>query len=499
MKARTVLAACTILCGLVAAGLAPSVARADIGLRGPAYTAGTSGAPTTSKPESKLWFNDGFWWAVMARPSASGVDYHIVRLSLRPQRWVDTGVPVDERGSARQDVLSTGSKLFIASHKFVDVTSNTAPGANDEMNLYRFSYDTGTNKYTLDAGFPTTIDVEKSETLVIDADTTGVLWATWVQADGSGHHVYVKSTTGDCVSGASGNCNWSGATVLDDVGADDISSVVRFGNNIGVMWSNTSAGVGQMRFRFHPNGGAWSSIEPVLGGPTEPKLADDHINLKADSSGRVYAVTKTKYIGQTRPGTVLSRRATDGTWTSNTVSRGSLDRTRPIVLLDQQHNRIRVFEASTHNTAIYMKQSKLNNIGFPVLAAGTRVLADTGSQMTNPTSTKQTISNGTRLIVLATNPSTKRYWHAYFQIIPCIKGTAGNNTLVGTRGNDALCGLGGNDILKGLAGYDRLFGGNGSDTFYSRDGFRDLDSGGPGRDRARVNASDVRRSIEVIF
>jgi hypothetical protein len=298
MKARTVLAACTILGGLVAAGLAPGVARADIGLRGPAYTAGTSGAPTTSKPESKLWFNDGFWWAVMARPSATGVDYHIMRLRLRPQRWVDTGVLVDERGTTRQDVLWTGSKLFVASHKFVDVTSNTAPGANDEMNLYRFSYDTGTNKYTPDAGFPTTIDVERSETLVIDADTTGVLWATWVQADGSGHHVYVKSTTGDCVSGASGNCNWGGATVLDDVGADDISSVVRFGNNIGVMWSNTSAGVGQMRFGVHPNGGAWSSIEPVLGGPTEPKLADDHINLKADSSGRVYAVTKTKYVDQ---------------------------------------------------------------------------------------------------------------------------------------------------------------------------------------------------------
>jgi Ca2+-binding RTX toxin-like protein len=499
MKARTVLAACTILGGLVAAGLAPGVARADIGLRGPAYTAGTSGAPTTSKPESKLWFNDGFWWAVMARPSATGVDYHIMRLRLRPQRWVDTGVLVDERGTTRQDVLWTGSKLFVASHKFVDVTSNTAPGANDEMNLYRFSYDTGTNKYTPDAGFPTTIDVERSETLVIDADTTGVLWATWVQADGSGHHVYVKSTTGDCVSGASGNCNWGGATVLDDVGADDISSVVRFGNNIGVMWSNTSAGVGQMRFGVHPNGGAWSSIEPVLGGPTEPKLADDHINLKADSSGRVYAVTKTKYIGQTRPGTVLSRRAADGTWTNNTVSRGSLDHTRPIVLLDQQHNTIQVFEASTHNTAIFMKQSKLGNIGFPVLAAGTRVIQDTGSQMTNPTSTKQTINNSTRLIVLATNPSTKRYWHAYLQIIPCIKGTAGNNTLVGTRGNDALCGLGGNDTLKGLAGNDRLVGGTGRDTFYSRDGFRDVDVGGPGRDRARVNASDVRRSIEVIF
>lgn len=503
MRGR-VLYACAIVCGLFAALLVPGVVRADIGIPGPGYTTGTSGPPTTSKPESKLWFNDGFWWAVMAKRVATGNnDYHIFRLSLRPQRWVDTGVPVDGRASTRQDVLSTGSRLFIASHKYVGVSNfDSTPDASDQMRFYRFSYNAGTNKYTLDSGFPTTIDDQKSETLVIDRDSsTGAIWATWVQEDsgGSQHHVYVKSTTGNCVSGASGSCSWGGATVLDDVGADDISSVVRFGNNIGVMWSNTSAGVGEMRFRFHPNGGAWSSIATVLGGPTAPKLADDHINLKADSLGRVYAVTKTKYIGQTKPGTVLSRRATNGTWSSNTVTRASLDHTRPIVLLDQQHNRIRVFEGSTHNTAVYMKQSRLSTIGFPVLSAGARVIQDSGSQMANPTSTKQTIGNSTRLIVLATNPTTKRYWHAYLQIIPCIRGTGGNNVLVGTRGNDKLCGLGGNDTLKGLGGNDRLKGGRGRDTFYSRDAYRDVLLGGTGRDRARVNASDVRRSIEVIF
>jgi RTX calcium-binding nonapeptide repeat (4 copies) len=505
MKTRTVLAACTILCGLLAAGLAPGLARADVGLRGPAYAAGTSGPPTTSKPESKLWFNDGFWWGVMARPSATGVDYHIVRLRLRPQRWVDTGVLVDERGSTRQDVLWTGSKLFIASHKYVDVANfDATPNPLDQMRLYRFSYDPGSNTYSLDG--TSVINAQKSETLVIDRGSDGVLWATWVQEDSGGtqHHAYVNKSNGDCVGGAMSNCDFSAQPhSLDDVAPDDISSVVRFdGDKVGVLWSNTRAGVGQMRFSFHTDGqalGSWSQQEPVLGGPTEPKLADDHINLKADSLGRVYAVTKTKYSGPTRAGTVLSRRATDGSWTNNTVSRASLDRSRPIVLLDEQHNRIRVFEASTPNTAIYMKHSKLNNIGFPEASAGARVIQDTGSKMGDPTSTKQTISNSTRLIVLATNPVTKRYWHAYFQIRPCIRGTAGNNRLVGTRGNDALCGLGGNDVLKGLAGNDRLVGGGGRDTFYSRDGFRDVDKGGPGRDRARVDARDVRRSIEVIF
>src|SRR6266498_2629598 len=66
MRGR-VICACAIVCGLFVALLVPGVVRADIGIPGPAYTGGTSGPPTTSKPESKLWFNDGFWWAVMAK------------------------------------------------------------------------------------------------------------------------------------------------------------------------------------------------------------------------------------------------------------------------------------------------------------------------------------------------------------------------------------------------------------------------------------------------
>ena len=409
--------------------------------------------------------------------------------------------------------------LLAADFPSVDVAHlDSTPAPSDEMRLSRFSYNASTNTYTSDGVTP--IDSQKSETLVIDRDSNGAVWATWVQEAGGVHQVYAKKTNGDCAGGAFANCTFGGPTVTLDpgVGADDISSVVAFGGNkIGVMWSDTAAGV--MRFAVHNDADpltTWSSPENVTN-PATPKLADDHINLKADSSGRVYAVTKTKFIGASKPGTVLHRRSATGVWTSFTVSIASLDRTRPIVLLDQQHNSIRVFEASTHNTAIFMKRSKLANISFPAASAGARVIEDAGSHMGNPTSTKQTISNSTRLIVLAANPTTKRYWHAYFQIIPCINGNAGNNVIVGTRGNDVLCGKGGADTLKGLGGNDRLVGGaggdtliggggadnlsggTGRDTFSTRDGVRDVLSGGAGRDRAHVDAKDARRSIEALF
>ena len=76
-----------------------------------------------------------------------------------------------------------------------------------------------------------------------------------------------------------------------------------------------------MRFSVHNDGDADRHLvepEVVIGGP---KLADDHINLKADS-GRVYAVTKTKFSSQANPGTLLHRRTAAGSWSHVTVSTG---------------------------------------------------------------------------------------------------------------------------------------------------------------------------------
>jgi hypothetical protein len=418
MKLKIILAACMILCGLTVVLVVPAVVHADNGHQDGAYTAGTSGAPTTSKPESKVWFSHKKWWAVMARKVATGGNtYFIFRLNPRKQRWVNTHVAVDTRDSTRQDVLSVGNKLFIASHKRVDVAHNApSPDPKDEMRLFLFSYSSGAHRY-VPAGTPfQPIDGQKSETLVIDRDSAGAIWATWVQETGGGQHqVYVRKTDGNCVA-AFANCTFTvGPTVtLGDVSDDDISSVVRFGGNkVGVMWSDTrDVNDDKILFAVHQDGGAlgaWSTTETAIHGR---KMADDHINLKADSKGRIFAVTKTKFSGATKPGTMLLRRTTAGKWKHFTVSRGSLDHTRPIVLLDQRHNRVRVFEGSIHNTAIFMKVTSLGHPSFSVLKAGTRVIRDNGSEMANPTSTKQ-LTGKSHFVVLATNPETKRYWHAW--------------------------------------------------------------------------------------
>ena len=111
---------------------------------------------------------------------SGGASFRIFRLSADGQTWQNTGTAVDSRGSTRSDALWDGTKLYVASH---DVASDSSHNTlNRPARLYRFSYNSGSKTYALDAGFPATITSVAVETLVIDKDSTGMLWATWTQA-----------------------------------------------------------------------------------------------------------------------------------------------------------------------------------------------------------------------------------------------------------------------------------------------------------------------------
>ncbi len=490
MRGRFGILACGVLCGVAALAL-PAVAGAA-GFGGPGY-AGTSGPPTTSKPESKLWFNDGFWWASMFNKNRDA--YTIHRLNRRTQRWVNTGVAIDFRDSTRQDALSLGGKLFVASHKYRrrPAFDSTPNGDKDGMRLYRFSYNRFQNRYTREGNWRN-IDEQRSEGLVIDRDSARRIWATWVQEDSNGtYRVYVKHTNANCTTGSFDNCAFVAATALAPVGADDISSIIRFGNKIGVMWSDTPGTA--MWFRVINAPGDFGPPETAANGR---KLAEDHINLKADG-GTVYAVVKTKFSSSKNPGIRLLVRRPNGTWFGREVTNAGFDHTRPIVILEGP--RVRVFAARGGD--VFMKTARKSTLRFG--AGGGRRVLDAG----DPTSTKQNLSGTTQMIVVGSDHDARRYRHMYTQLARCVRsGTAGNDRICGNRrnnvlkgfaGNDVILGGRGNDRLVGGAGRDRLIGGPGRDTFVARDGARDVVNGGRGRDRARVDGLDRRRSIERLF
>jgi Bacterial Ig-like domain len=381
---------------LLAVPAAASADPGDLGFEGPDGT-GAGAAPSGSKPEAKLWFNDGSWWASMWDRATA--DFYIWKLDRGTETWTRTGTRLDDRSATRADVLWDGSKLYVASHNFSESDGSGA------ARLYRFSYNASTDTYSLDGGFPATINSVRSETLVIDKDSTGKLWATWEQ----GGQVYVNRTTGS-------DASWGTPFVLPGatgLNGDDISTLIAFGGNkLGVMWSNQSANPDTVDFAVHIDGQSdttWSTPEVAMSGSN---LADDHLNLKTDSSGAVYAVTKTSLTGSSPLIKFLVRTA-GGSWTNYNVATGNEDHTRPILVVDEEHSLFRVY--MTHGQSggpIVEKTSPMGSISWPS-GMGTPVIWDASADdMNNPTSTKQNVTAESGLIVAAFEDTTKHYWHA---------------------------------------------------------------------------------------
>jgi Ca2+-binding RTX toxin-like protein len=77
-----------------------------------------------------------------------------------------------------------------------------------------------------------------------------------------------------------------------------------------------------------------------------------------------------------------------------------------------------------------------------------------------------------------------------------LSGSTGNDRLSGGSGNDALSGGPGRDSIRGGSGRNRYSGGPGNDTINARNGRRETVNCGSGRDRARTDRFDRRRSCE---
>ena len=168
---RSVAAATMLAVALVVPTGSAGAAAGDIGYEGPSYSGVSGSHPSQEKPESKLWYHDGSWWGSLWSNPADAFTVH--QLDAITQAWTDTGTVLESSGNYRQDTLFDGSNLYVASHRYS--TSSRSATAR----LTRLSYQSATHSWSVDAGFPATISDAGSETLTIDKDSNGRLWATW--------------------------------------------------------------------------------------------------------------------------------------------------------------------------------------------------------------------------------------------------------------------------------------------------------------------------------
>jgi hypothetical protein len=366
-------------------------------------------SPTADKPQSKLWFNAGSWWGMLWATEPKNphhAAFFIQRFDTSTQDWTNTGVQVDDRDRSHGDVLwdPARAKLYVA--------STIESGA---IKLFRYSWDGGA--YHADDGFPVRISETGSESVTIAKDAGGMLWATITQPPDAG---------GPCVAGEpcvvrvmhslDADWHWTAPKPLPTpqatADADDISTLVGFGQQIGVAWSNQR--VGGFFFAVHADGAADTSwdVESIV---VAPRGADDHLNLKSDAEGRVYLITKTslndpKNASPSDPLMVLWVREPNGQWRHSTVWTVKDDTTRPQILVDPTARRVIAIAASPGNGgAIYAKAADIDSLAFaPGLGS---VLMAVGT-INNPTTTKQPVSLAAGILVLAGDSPSHTYWHA---------------------------------------------------------------------------------------
>ena len=389
----------------------------DLGYRDFSFSANAVDNPTGEKPQSKLWFNDGTWWASMFNRTVE--EYHIYRYDRATHTWSDTGTLIDERNSSKADTLWDGNHLYVVTAGAS--STNSSHGAR----VLRYSYDPTTKRYTRDPGFPVTITSGGLETIVLDKDTTGKLWVTYTQ----NKQVYVNRTL-------SNDQTWGTPFVLPvkgtSVTADDISAVVAFDSQIGVMWSNQVDSA--MYFATHTDGDAddvWQGSRTAIQGPN---YADDHISLRslqaADSSGRVFAAVKTSLNDVPNPNpnaplNLLLVRDRDGNWTNHVFGRVGDNHTRPIVMLDEEHRDLYMFATAPccAGGAIYYKKTSLSNVSFSDGVGTPFIQSPTDTNINDATSTKQNVSSATGLMVMASSghvvsgsTGSGYYWHNFMDL-----------------------------------------------------------------------------------
>jgi PKD repeat protein len=379
-------------------------------------------APTADKPESKLWYADGLWWADMWDTISS--QHHIFQLNRATEQWTDTGVVLDQRASTQSDTLWDGSHLYVSSHVIADDSAHAI--ASNPAYFYRYTLTSGT--WSLDTGFPVAIEDYSVESLTIAEDSQDTMFATWTR----GKQVYIAATTtrADATTVA-----WDTPFVpsvpgtATTVEADDISAVVAYeGNKTMVLWSNQVTPA--VYYATHDDSADATPTTGWTGGvaASGALIADDHINLKtfqSDPSGHVYAAVKTSRNDAASPVPtdplmrLLVFTPGTSTWASYTFSTVADSETRPIVELDPTDNTLHMFvtgpsapsSSQVFHGTIYEKTTSLSSPHF-VTGPGTPVIRDAASDwMNNATGTKQSVDASTGLVVLASNEATSFYWH----------------------------------------------------------------------------------------
>ncbi len=247
--------------------------------------------PTADKPQSKLWYMDRRWWAIL--PTASG-----------PSLWERGKKGWVEKEEVRQPLAGIPGRADVwANGKVITAVSVES----DKLVVFRLTRRKNLffwNKWRTEilATLYPPLGEGKIETATIAQDKAGD-W--WIAAD------FEDKV---CVWNADASAdNWSDPFILSEgINPDDICLITVLPEGVGVIWSDQNAEA--VRMRVHLDGArpkAWGEVITIEEGNL---TADDHLNASLGSDGTLWVVSKNGLDIEGEPQFVLRVRSPEGEW-----------------------------------------------------------------------------------------------------------------------------------------------------------------------------------------
>jgi hypothetical protein len=380
-------------CLVVLAGPLPMASAAPVS---PETYIGTSfgdqivAAPTRMENQSKIWWHDDAWWALLVESTGTTVRVHEL---TKDHTWRPTSAVVTADVENVGDALVDGNLTHVLSRN-----------GDQALQYVRLRYDEATRDYSAEAPVLVTPRGGTASAATLALDGTGRLWAAFATVR---RVLYSWTDNGR---------NWAPMEVLADTGTGgtpEQAALVAFDDRVGVLWSDQSTG--SFLFAFHQDGAdplAWTR-EVALQGQA---VADNHISLKrvpSEPSDTLVAAVKTSAGDRAETAdTPLIRvlvRAPDGQWSDAPVSTVAEDLNGPVLLVDEGTRRLHLFASGGGD--IVMKEARLDDLRFEPGRGDLFVLGG-GNAVSNATVPKEPVNARSGLVVLASDMDNRTYRHA---------------------------------------------------------------------------------------
>ncbi|MDZ7269160.1 MAG: T9SS type A sorting domain-containing protein [candidate division KSB1 bacterium] len=357
----------------------------------------TTTAEYKKSNQSKVFYHDGFWWALA---------FHEVQAAWYLWKYNGTS-------------WSRTNKLEKSTSYLPDVVLNAAQNRlylffshHTQPKLRRYTYSAGT--WAIDSGFP-----KKTFTDFVNADHSNPV--SMVQSKNGDLWIFrIDSNRLQAKRSSDAGVSWSNvitikASLNDPKGTTDAVAFTAAGENyVGVGYGESGSGTRRFGFFRHRDGdpdSVWTD-ESAQVMPLGSENAQNNVCLAVDGTNNVYMFVRTTGGASADPRNTLYKRNASGIWSAfvvNTVGSGVAWHS-PAITIDGENGRLYLFGRNASSSIVEYKTALIGQEHTLTSATIQTALANGTQAFSDLSVPGGLLNSGTDLLITADNTTANDIW-----------------------------------------------------------------------------------------